>query len=81
MKRIFLGERLIGLTFPFTMSSSLAIQGHDDLSDLQMYFYERPKRVRARKSYREYVSDEENEEYVVAREDDENVMKRKKAKG
>ncbi|KXJ08007.1 hypothetical protein AC249_AIPGENE16088, partial [Exaiptasia diaphana] len=66
------------------MSSPLAVQGRathaDELSDLHMYFYERPKRVRARKSYREYISDEENEEFVVTREDDDDVMKKKKPK-
>lgn len=69
------------------MSSTMVPKGHqvstaseELMSELQMYFYERPKRVRAKKSYREYLSDEENTEFTESKLDDD-AVRRRKAKG
>lgn len=42
-------------------SQGAAQQDHE-LSDLQIYCYERPRRIKIKKSYKEFASDEENSE-------------------
>ncbi|XP_031568489.1 transcription factor RFX4-like [Actinia tenebrosa] len=51
-----------------SQSHGLAQQDHE-LSDLQIYCYERPRRIKIKKSYKEFASDEENSEMGIGAED------------
>ena len=64
-----------------TQGQRVEPQHDQELSDLEIYFYERPKRIRSKKSYREYISDEENSEVGEMKNEEEDGAKRKKAKG
>lgn len=73
------------------MSTALASKLHkmsspnseELVSEVQMYFqYERPKRIKAKKSYKEYISDEENTEFTESKDGgDDDVIKRRKTRG
>lgn len=59
-----------------SQSHGAAQQDHE-LSDLQIYCYERPRRIKIKKSYKEFASDEENSEMAIGAED----AKKRRIKG